>query len=266
MHKFKKAFGQNFLRNDRFAHKLVEALSPTPDDLIIEIGPGDGRVTRLLLETGAQVVAIEVDYDLIPKLIMKFRDFPNFKLINESITEQSIPEILNEFSKQNYKVVGSLPYNISKQIISKFFEEDTKPTRMAFIVQEEVAKTYAAQPPKASFLSNYANAFANTKKLVSIPNTQFFPVPKVNGAIITFDCKETVNPNLNLLVKLLRIGFASPRKTLKNNLGSTWHEKKTEIDHLLSESNLKPTARPAELTESEWEQLTQQLISSGILK
>lgn len=233
-HTFKKKFGQNFLRNQRFAKEMISILDLSSKDIVIEIGPGDGMVTQLLLDSSAKlVIAVEVDYQLIPHLVKKFNEFEKFELINQDILKFQIEKSINEFAFENnkeviksalegnyrIKVVGSLPYNISKSIIKTIIKTWPKVEKMVFILQEEVASDYAAKAPKGSFLGNWIRLYADIKKHKSIPAKQFFPVPKVNGGILEINPKNTKrSPKSNLIEKLIRMSFSSPRKNLKNNL------------------------------------------------
>jgi len=119
-HFFKKSFGQNFLRDVSYAKKIVEAACIDKSDTVIEIGPGDGIVTKYLLESAKQVISIEIDNELIPVLNEKFQTHNSFKLINEDILSIDLSSVHNN---KPYKVVGSLPYNISKKIIQFIFRD-----------------------------------------------------------------------------------------------------------------------------------------------
>lgn len=262
MHNFKKQFGQNFLKNAKFARLMVDNLKLTPEDTVIEIGPGDGMVTKLLLDAGVKVIALEIDDDLIPKLSVKFAAYSNFQLVHLSILDANIEQILKENNaSKSIKVVGSLPYNISKKIIDLFIRFNTKNVEYrvklcSFIVQEEVAKDYAAIAPKASFLSNYSRIFAKVRKLESIPNHMFFPMPKVNGGILKFEIKEEIPANYQDLHKLIRVGFSNPRKTLANNLKSSGKYLLDNIEDIYSQIGFKSTIRPAEVEFEGWEKLS----------
>ncbi|MCA9379206.1 ribosomal RNA small subunit methyltransferase A [Candidatus Dojkabacteria bacterium] len=253
-HFFKKQFGQNFLRGDRFARELVNALNIADGDTVIEIGPGDGQVTKLLLEKARQVISIEIDYNLVPKLIQRFQANKNFHIEHTDILQVEITELAEKYDFQSYKLVGSLPYNISKKIIEKFLSSELLPEQMAFIIQEEVAQDYTARPPKASFLSNWISLRADTKKLVSIPASQFYPTPKVNGAIITITPHQHI-AGAEEMAKLLRIGFSSPRKTLMNNLRNNQELDTGKLDIAWQQLGLSPTVRPAELTGEQWREI-----------
>jgi 16S rRNA (adenine1518-N6/adenine1519-N6)-dimethyltransferase len=254
-HQFKKQFGQNFLRNDRFAQKLVDALDLNDQDTLVEIGPGDGRVTNLLLQKAGKVISVEIDYSLLPNLIKRFSDTAKFELLHSDVMELDLNAA--PFTGK-YKVAGSLPYNISKQIIQKFLTAPLPPEVMSFIVQEEVAQEYVATSPKATFLSNWIALYADVRKLESIPATQFFPKPKVNGGILVI--KPAVKfANADQIAQVVRIGFAAPRKTLRNNIASGFKLEASTLDQIWNDLHFSPTIRPAELTLEQWEQLTSKI-------
>lgn len=254
-HNFKKKFGQNFLRGTKFVDKLLEPLGLVEGDVVLEIGPGDGIVTKKILATGAKVICIEIDYDLIVKLIQRFGANENFKIVHKDILDVDIIEVLRENNVTEIKIAGSLPYNISKKIIDKIFRfnlenADKKVRVMSFIVQDEVAKDYVAKAPKASFLSNYAKIFSEVKKLESIPASAFIPKPKVNGGILLFKLRDKIPPYHKELSKLIRTGFSSPRKKVISNLGNVFDKKR--IQEIFKELNLGENSRAADLEFEDW--------------
>lgn len=254
-HNFKKQFGQNFLRSDRFAHKLVESAEISENDHVVEIGPGDGRVTNILLKTAAKVIAIEIDYDLIVTQIRRFNELENFEIVHQDIMAVDFEQLHQEYGlAPDFKVVGSLPYNISKQIISKMFDLNQIPKEMAFILQEEVADVYAAKPPKATFLSNWLGLRADVKKTIAISKKQFYPEPKVNGGIIRIIPNNTFNltsEELSEVSQLVRIGFSAPRKTLLNNLKASDQFTPELISEMDATVGLDKK-RPAEIELEQW--------------
>jgi 16S rRNA (adenine1518-N6/adenine1519-N6)-dimethyltransferase len=262
-HNFKKQFGQNFMRNDRFAHELIKDIPQDPDTVVVEIGPGDGRVTNLLLAGGRKVLAIEIDYSLIVQLIKRFGDNPSFQLINQDVLQVDIVAELTNlgWDAQNYFIVGALPYNIGKQIIAKSLELTPAPVSMHFVLQEEVAQDYVAQPPKASFLSSWIRLFADVSKGVSIPKSQFYPMPKVNGGILRIKPHPS-HPLAATITKLLRVGFSSPRKTLWNNLRSLPEFNSMQASEFLQEFKLTEHTRAAEIDLNVWEALANYAINS----
>jgi 16S rRNA (adenine1518-N6/adenine1519-N6)-dimethyltransferase len=260
-HQFQKQYGQNFLRSDKFAHSLVDLLQISAGDVVIEVGPGDGRVTKLLLSKSAQVIAIEVDYNLLPGLISRFGKDSNFHLVHQDVLQTDTAALLTEFTPGHpeYKFISSLPYNIAKQIIKKYLLEQVSPAVMAVIIQEEVAQDYVAKCPKATFLSNWVQLYAQVKKHQSIPASQFFPRPKVNGAILEIVPYATPHPDANKVTQLLLQGFDQPRKTLRNNLRKLLANASIDSEAFWSELGLTSQARPAELPFTTWIDLANSL-------
>jgi len=266
MHKFKKQFGQNFLRSNRFPDKLVKYLNIAETDTVIEIGPGEGVLTNLLLPTNSKILSVEVDYSLLPKLIKRFSEKSNFNLINEDFLQVDLSKILEKYqSGEEIKFAGSLPYNISKKIILKILkfnlsQSKYKVRKMAFIVQEEVAVDYASKAPKASLLSNLTHLYANLKKEESIPKTQFHPVPQVNGGILVIEPKESMTQDYEKIEHLMKIGFVSPRKTLSNNLRNSTKWSTKDINAILSGLGVNEKARASELSLEQWIELHKLLV------
>ncbi len=240
-HQFKKKFGQNFLHDKKFIVEMVDSLDLKDDDIVLEIGPGDGSVTNEVLKRGNKIICVEVDYSLLPNLIRRFSENPNFNLVHEDILKFDLKKFLEERNMSgDLKLIGSLPYNISKKIIAKYLKynflnpkfnlpvemvgtqtgiHDSRIVKMSFIVQDEVAKDYVARAPKASFLYNYVRIFSTPKKLRSIPAEKFYPKPKVDGGIITFLIKDSTDVKAHdSFAKFIKLGFTNPRKNLKNNL------------------------------------------------
>lgn len=265
-HDFKKQFGQNFLRTSRFAKELVANLDLTSNDFVIEIGPGDGKVSQEVLNSGANLLAIEVDYDLLPNLIKRFNDRSNFDIIHDDILNVDINKLEQLTNVEKIKVVGSLPYNISKQIIDKFLklhveENSLQVEKMAFIVQEEVAIKYNATAPSSTALSLLTSVYANISKGKSIPASQFHPKPKVNGAIIIFEPKPS-QAKFNYyseISKLINIGFSSKKKKLLKNLLNSNRYEEDSIRGAFDKLNIEENKRPPEIDFAIWEGLYKNL-------
>jgi 16S rRNA (adenine1518-N6/adenine1519-N6)-dimethyltransferase len=250
-HNFKKYFGQNFLKDVKWTIEFISTISPIKDELIIEIGPGNGAVTDFLINSGAQIKCIEIDSELIPVLTERYSAYSNFSIVNEDILKVDIANITNN---KPYKLVGALPYNISKRIIKFFLESTHQPTSMHFIIQKEVAYKYTSKVPKATFLSNYVSLFCDAKFVMPIPKHVFFPEPKVDGAIISFaNIKQNKEASLNIL-KFIKLGFSQPRKKLSRNLANYGYEKST-IEQKLHELNYSQDARASEIYLEDWQKL-----------
>lgn len=249
-HYFKKSLGQNFLKNKSSVRDLLESLNLQKEDTVIEIGPGQGALTDELTQITDNLVLIEKDTNLIEYLNQKY---PQVKIINEDFLKVDLTQLTQG---KNYKVIGSLPYNVSKKIIYILLTAKHKPERISFIIQKEVAQEYGSKAPKANLLSNFANIYSDVKLGKVVNAKSFFPVPKVDGQIITFKNISPKVANPEALWSLIRSGFSSPRKIVASNLKTYGKDKVLEI---LPELGLNSTARAGELTLENWITLKKKL-------
>lgn len=218
-HQAKKKFGQNFLQNQHTIKKILTLIRDNKPEAIVEIGPGLGAFTKYFNESGIPITAIEIDNDLIHELQTKY---PNVKIIHNDIikidfTTLNLPA--------NTVVFGSLPYNISKQIIRKLIEERPFITGY-FIIQKEVAEKYTSIKPPTNKLALLSQIYAQFTKLFDISAGQFIPRPKVTSSlieVISDSNKYKLNAKqISQLETLINIAFTHPRKTLNNNLKSVY--------------------------------------------
>lgn len=251
MHNFKKQFGQNFLRNKGAANKLVESLDLRSEDTLIEIGPGNGSVTDLLIDKVKRLILVEIDQTLIPTLKEKYNAHNNVELVNENILDFKGTNY--GLSSMDYKLVGSLPYNISKPIIKKFLTEEPRPSKMSFIIQKEVAEDYASKAPRAAFLSNFSTIYSDIKYLGTISKKDFYPQPKVDGGMLKFEIRKKKIEKGKELSKFIRVGYSSPRKVLINNLSNVYPKEK--VASTFKKLEINPKARAAEIEFEGWIEL-----------
>ncbi|MES2023444.1 MAG: 16S rRNA (adenine(1518)-N(6)/adenine(1519)-N(6))-dimethyltransferase RsmA [Patescibacteria group bacterium] len=262
-HKAKKSLGQNFLKSEPALKAIIVAGEIKPDDVILEIGPGKGALTKKLLEYSGTVIAVEKDRELISFLQEKFtEEIKNKKLI---LIEEDILEFnLEKFSK--YKIIANIPYNITGAILKKFLTEKKQPERMVLMVQNEVAKRIVARDGKESILSISVKAYGEPSIVMKVPARYFSPAPKVDSAVILIKnisrerFHTTTSPLAPLLKgegertnkqkiseekfwELVKAGFAHKRKKLSGNLKNFLNIKLPE--------KLKD-ARAEELTLSDW--------------
>ncbi|MFC1780277.1 ribosomal RNA small subunit methyltransferase A, partial [Patescibacteria group bacterium] len=165
-----------------------------------------------------------------------------------------------KLNENEYKVIGSLPYNISKKIIKKFFDEENQPKSINVVIQKEVAEDYCAKPPKAKFLSNYAEIFSSVEFVEVVPKEFFNPEPKVDGAIIRFKIKDSRLKNENQIAKFLKSGFMNPRKKLVNNLSGIYKKEKSELIRLFKKIGVEPNARASNLKLKQWKGLYRAIV------
>lgn len=253
MHKFKKSLGQNFLQSSKFPKKIIDILDIKPNEWVIEIGPGDGSLTQELLKSEGKIISIEYDYDLLAKLLRRFQDYSSFNLEHGDFLDINLDLLSQKYKISSLKFCGSLPYNISKKIINKVLKwsmnSGLEVVRCVFIVQEEVSKEYNAKTPKSNFLSTITSIYASVKKHESIPASQFFPKPRVNGGILEFiPHKKNISGKEQLLKieKFIKIAFSSPRKTLVNNLSSFGIERERVLN-FLETRDIDQKIRPGEV-------------------
>jgi len=259
-HTFKKSFGQNFLKSDKVASLMVTKLDITPNENIIEIGSGEGALTSVLLKTGNKIFSVEIDNDLIKVLEEKFGKNTNFNLIHMNILDLDI----DSDGSKKYSVIGSLPYNISKKIINKFVLAKNKPRNMVILIQKEVGIDYCCKAPKASFLSNYIQIFADAFYIKTISKSLFYPKPKVDGAIILFKLKEKMPQDYLRIISTLKSGFLHPRKILASNLQSL-NIRKNKIESFLNELNYSRNVRAEQIKFEDWLKINSFIRSENVI-
>ena len=249
----KKSLGQNFLKSEPALKKIIEEGEITPNDIILEIGPGKGALTKKLLKSAGNVIAVEKDKELFLLLKEKFsEEIKNEKLIllNEDILEFNTSDRMfsdspQKFSTENflcpsstllprvhsktfclplsYKIIANIPYNITGAILKKFLTEKNQPNMMVLMVQNEVAKRIVARDNKESILSISVKAYGIPKIAMKVPARYFSPAPKVDSAIISIKniSKKFFTENKiyeNDFWNLIHLGFAHKRKKLSSNL------------------------------------------------
>ena len=255
--KFKKKFGQNFLEDLNYLEYIVDSCDIDKQTSVIEIGPGNGELTSLILNEAGELKVIEVDDDLVPILKGRFKGVSSFSLIHKDVMEIDLD--LLEFKYKKIVVVGSLPYNISKPIIAKFLESDLDIAKIIFLVQKEVALDYAAKSPNSSFLSNFASVFADVNYLKSVPKELFHPKPKVDGGIIEFIPYKNKPIYALKLISFIKRFFQNPRKILANNIASGLKVEKQKILDIMKSCSLEERSRAENLSLQDWNNLYQKL-------
>jgi 16S rRNA (adenine1518-N6/adenine1519-N6)-dimethyltransferase len=212
----RKKWGQNFLRNRGAVEKIVAAVQPAADDVIVEIGPGEGVLTAKLLELPNRVVAIEIDPELHARLRAKFGE--RLELVHGDAVEAALPET-------PYRAVGNLPYNVGTPILRRTIA-DPNCRRAVFMLQKEVADRVTAKPGSDpyGYLTLYVEAFASARQLMTLDPKSFHPPPKVRSAVVVLDPRDPglESPRENVL-DLVSASFRMRRKKLVNNL-TGWRE------------------------------------------
>jgi 16S rRNA (adenine1518-N6/adenine1519-N6)-dimethyltransferase len=253
----KKSLGQNFLMHRQTAERIVDAAGVTSADTILEIGPGTGMLTRALLAKAKKVIAVEADFELIPKLEAEFAteiQEGRFELV-ASDARAFDPETI----KESYILVANIPYYITGELIRKFLTAKHKPNSLTFLVQKEVA-VRIARTTKESLLSLSVKAFGVPKYQFTVPRGAFFPAPSVDSAVLSITEVHSPFPSSvaeSHFFAVLHAGFAHKRKQLAKNLEEFYtHASVTEA---LASVGLSRTVRAEDLPLSAWIMLSEKL-------
>ncbi len=264
--KARKRLGQHFLVDEEVQQLITSAAELGPADIIIEIGPGLGIMTRELAKQAGRVIAIELDNKLAALLKQTLASFDNVTIINEDILHIDPTTLLQEQKVKfpraisHYKIVANLPYYITSPVLRHFLEAPVKPKMILVMVQKEVAEVIVAEPGKRSVLSISVQFYGKPRIVSYVPAQSFHPVPKVDSAILRID----VYPQPVVAVtdergffEIVRAGFTASRKQIANSLAQGLKLAKPEVLSLLKKADIVPQRRAETLTLEEWAQLWQ---------
>ena len=217
-HKFKKQYGQNFLMDKNILDKISSSICPGQKDLIIEIGPGSGNLTKRLKEYKASLVCFEIDKSLDKYLNLLEDD--KTKVVYEDFINVNLEEFVKNYNYENIYVIANIPYYITTPIIEKITFSNIKVKSLLLMVQKEVADRLSSTNGNREYgyITVLLNAFYNINKLFNVNRNSFYPVPNVDSAIIKLDTKECNILNFEKFNRLIKNAFRFKRKTLKNNL------------------------------------------------
>lgn len=221
-HKARKRFGQNFLHDYSVIENIIASLGICPDDHIVEIGPGKGALTDLLLESGANLDVIELDRDLVTFLQKKFPDQENLQIHSADALEFDFSKLKGKNEK--IRIVGNLPYNISTPLLFHLFENHSSISDMFFMLQKQVVDRICAQPGSKKYgrLSVMSQYYCAPEFLFDVPAECFDPSPKVMSAVIKLAPHYTPTVKVKKIAnldKIVKQAFSQRRKTLRNSLG-----------------------------------------------
>jgi len=260
-----KRLGQNFLIDEGVLRKIIEAANLSKNDVVLEVGPGIGNLTRELAKRVKKVIAVEKDKKMIEILKEELKDFPNLEIIKKDILDSKF-YILNS----KFKVVANLPYYITSPVIRKFLEAENQPKEMILMVQKEVAQRICPCPPKLkerrrgktpkmSILAVSVQFYAKPKIISYVSKKCFWPQPKVDSAILRI--APLINAdrkliNADLFFKIVKSGFSQPRKQLLNNLSKGLKLEREEVKNWLLKNGVEPQQRAETLLIQDWLNLT----------
>lgn len=272
----KKRFGQHWLKDEQILNHIVASADVSEGDRILEIGPGTGLLTRRMVPYAERVLAVEIDRKLCQKLSSEFQSAPNFYLIegdylNLNLSEQFSAQCAGEAQAALEwlplnKVVANIPYYITGPILENLLGRISQPNPQPFdsitlLVQKEVGDRICAKPGTKAFgaLSVRVQYLADCEIVCPVPAKAFSPPPKIDSAVVKLMPRplETPAENPKRLETLVKVGFATKRKMLRNNLKSLVD--RDRLTSILEELGVNPQARPEELGVEQWVALSQKV-------
>jgi len=240
----KKRWGQNFLRNRGAVEKIIAAIEPQPDEVIVEIGPGEGALTEKLAALGNELTAIEIDPDLSSRLQQRFGNI----IVNADALTAPLPS-------RPFRAVGNLPYNVGTPILRRVVA-DPNVRRAVFMLQKEVADRLVAKPGDEAygFLSLYTQLYARARILMTLEPRSFFPPPKVRSAVVVLDPDRKPFASAEM-IELLSTSFRMRRKKLINNLIGFRELTRNEAMEAMGRANIDEGVRAEALSLEEFARL-----------
>ena len=266
--RFSKSLGQNFLTDKNIIDQILEGSGITGDDLVIEIGPGIGVITREAAQLAHKVIAIEIDTNLIPILNWTLGDLENVEIVNQDVLKTQLNDLIAKESFPGVvRVVGNLPYYITTPIIMKLLEDQVPAASITVMMQKEVADRLTAKPGTKDFgaISLMVEYFAEAKEIVKVPRTVFVPQPKVDSTVLRLDIRDEKPVKVadeEFLFKVIKAGFGQRRKTLSNALSVLKGYDKATILRCLEEAGIDPVRRGETLSLEEYARLSDVLRSA----
>lgn len=265
-----KSLGQNFLICEEVVEKIIECSRITKEDLIIEIGPGLGTLTKYLLERAGKVLCIELDKKMIHILEERFKLYDNFEILNQDVLKVDLKKIILKEKKDakvtNVKIVANLPYYITTPIIMKLLEEELDLESITVMIQKEVANRLIAIPgQKETGAITYSVYYYSVgEEILEVPSDSFIPKPEVTSKIIKLNIRKQPPvevKNKDVMFKIIKSAFMQKRKTLLNALNNTKiFTTKGKGIKILKELNLKENIRPENLSLQDFANITNKIL------
>lgn len=258
----KKSLGQHFLIDSSVVAKIADALEIADDDTFLEIGAGRGILTTELAARACRVVAIELDDKLADELNARFAG-TNVEVVHGDALELDPEKVVG---KATYLLAGNLPYNVAQPILRHYLEAQRRPERMVVMVQSEVADSIVAKPGQMSLLSVAVQLYGEPRLLFHVPPSAFRPPPRVRSAVVRIDVAGGLRAGVDdtrAFFDLVRAGFSTRRKQLRNSLANGLGVDAVEAAAWLSEAGIDATLRPQSLSLEQWATLYGAWASAG---
>ncbi|MGC9358878.1 MAG: 16S rRNA (adenine(1518)-N(6)/adenine(1519)-N(6))-dimethyltransferase RsmA [Anaerolineae bacterium] len=260
-----KGLGQSFLTDHSVMDTIISAADLTADDVVLEIGPGLGLLTRRLADAARLVVAVELDARMVGILEHELAEYPNLVIVRGDVLEIDVVGILQEAAQQEqerlcYQVVANLPYYITSQAIRQLLEARVPPERMVLMVQLEVAERIIAEPGEMSLLALSVQLYGAPRLVRRVPATAFYPRPNVASAVLRVDVHHRPLADADVrerVFRLARAAFGQRRKQMHNSLAANLGLPKGLVKETLFACGIDPRRRPQSLAIDEWLRLAE---------
>jgi 16S rRNA (adenine1518-N6/adenine1519-N6)-dimethyltransferase len=260
-----KSLGQHFLQDHGVVERTVRAANLGLQDVVIEVGPGLGVMTRRLVEVSGRVIAVEIDQRLAARLCQQFEGVDKLSIV-EADAAKAAPEELLELGgapeDASYSMLGNLPYNAGAAIVRSFLEAGRPPRAIVVMLQREVAENMVAEPGDLGLLGVSVQVYARPKKLFNVPPRAFYPPPKVTSSVVRLDVLPeplVSSSEREEFFKVLRAGFSAPRKQLRNTLAQGLGLDASVAAAAAVSAGIDPSRRPQELSVDDWLRLARSL-------
>lgn len=247
---FKKNLGQNFLRDENVARKIVEELDLDGTETVLEIGPGFGALTQFLVKDAKDVIAVEIDPFAIGVLNEVFEEFDNLRIVKNDILKTDLSEILKEAASSDVtlKAISNLPYYITSSVILLLLESEYKFEKIIVMVQKEVSERLSAKPATKDYsaFTVLLNYYATARKVFDVSHTNFIPAPKVDSSVVEIIPLKEPPVNVDseeVFIKTVKAAFSMRRKTLQNCISSYFNISKDEAKQKIEKAGFECSVR-----------------------
>jgi len=255
----KKRYGQHFLSDPSLLGRIVDQAGIGAGDSVLEVGPGLGSLTDEIAARGANVLAVEIDPEMVAVLRERFTARANVRIVETDAAMRDPGDLLRECGlARPYTLIGNLPYNVAALILRNALESTAPPRRIVAMVQLEVAEAIVAAPPRMTLIGVATQVYGEPRLVMRVPPGAFHPPPKVHSAVVRIDVAERprVDVPLQPFFRIVRAGFGNPRKMLRNSLSFGLHVRQERIDAALAVAGVDPSLRAQALSLEQWASIT----------
>lgn len=257
----KKSLGQHWLTDEVSLQAIVDAASVSSGDEVLEIGPGTGTLTEVLLAKGARVTALEYDQARLGSLHKKYHKHPNFILVSGDIRTFDLTSL-----PKDYKIVANIPYYLTANLLRKLVDTPHKPAIASLLVQKEVAQRVVASQGRLSPIALFVQMYYQVAATVKVPAHLFTPPPKVDSQILLLVKRDKPLFKIDeMFFKVVKAGFSEPRKKLPSSLCIGLKLPKSQAMELIKMAGIDPDVRPQAVSIEQWYQITQLITKLDLL-